>query len=199
MTHPMQSRAWQALAAIGLGLALLTTGCGDDAPEPSRLGKNEDKPSAPATATPTSTPTPTSTTTKTAAPAADREEELYDATVHFYEVINKAFRTLDVTPIEDVVVDNSGAARGYVDYINTVKSKGHRFDIHGPYRITDFDHKVDGNDQAETATFTLSDKGGAEVDARGKIVEDIEPGSSSATIQFIREGEKWLVVSQRLD
>lgn len=198
MTQSIRSRAWQALAATGLGLALVTTGCGDDPPEPSRLDGNENKPSTPVTAAPTIRPTPTPTPSSTVTFDSQREQEIYDATVHFYNTINQAYKTLDTEPIEDLVVPGSGAGVRYIEYIESVKSKGHRFEKAPQLTVVDFTiERRDADENSDGATFTLFSAGTKEVDSTGRVINEFEPGSAKRTIQFQKVEGKWLVLSQR--
>lgn len=190
-------RLRSVIAAGGLGLVLIAAGCGGEQPEPSTINGGEDAPAK----TSSAGPTPTTTTPPASrSEAPDKEQQLHDATVNFYEVVNEAYRTLDTRPVTALLAPGSKAAAGYVEYIEKVKDKGNRFVDVGEYTVTDFEHQGSpGDERIERVGFTLSHGGGKEVDAQGEIVNEIAPESSEGTIEFFRKGDRWLVLTQQLE
>jgi hypothetical protein len=179
------------VAIVGVGAVLV--GC--TSPEPAPI----DEPTAePTSDTPTRTVSPTPSETPTASPGSV-EAQLHAATIAFYAAANEAYETLDASPIERLVVRGSQAGKRYIDYINAVKAKKHRFDITGSgLSVKEFKvEPPDADTQFETATFTLIDSGAKELDAAGRTVESFPADSWPYRIEFQRVGDKWLVLSQR--
>lgn len=170
----------------------LLSACSGDAPQPSELeegdggGKVEQK----------KTPTPTPTPTPTEPELDDHEQQLYDATVTFYDTINEAYRTLNTGPVDELIVPGSKAASGYTNYIEDAKAKGHKFVDVGEYTFSDFGLDKDGDDSIETVEFTLTHEGGIELDADGAEVHQFTTDPGKAKITFKQQGETWLVVTQ---
>ncbi|MEQ4208020.1 DUF6318 family protein [Actinopolymorpha sp. B9G3] len=164
-------------------------------PEPTPVDTASKEPtskSPAASETPSPSPSPS-------AAAGSVEEQIHAATVAFYNAVNEAYETLDSAPIEALTVPGSGAGQRYIDYIESVKSKGHRFEIVGE-GLTVRNFKLDprdADDQFESATFTLMDAGATEVDGNGKAAEKFPPDSWRYRVEFQKKGDLWLVLRQR--
>jgi hypothetical protein len=184
-----------ALAGTGLLLALTPVACGGN-PEPTPVDTASKEPtseSPPASETPTPSPSVSAT-------ASSVEEELEAATVAFYAAVTEAYETLDPAPIEAVIVPNSRAGGFYLNDIATVKKRGHRFSDVPEYTVANFEvEPQDADPSHEIVTFKLSADFSEEVDRNGKSIEEFPAGSANGRIEFMKEGNTWLVLSQRFE
>lgn len=180
-------------------LVVWGAGCGGTS-EPAPLerdhAESSPRPTVSPATQPTASPTPSTTT---ATPTSSLEQQLYAATVNFYEAINEAFRTLDTRPVAEVLVPGSRAASGYTNFIERVKADGHRFADVGDYVISDFTVRSDASGETERVEFNLAHPAGRIVDAQGRTVRTLPATSSKAWIDFQRRGDRWLVLSQHVD
>lgn len=187
-----------SLIVLVAGVLSLSSACAGDSSEAKPFDGDSNKsaqPSASSTPTPTPSPTPASPSPS----RGDTEQQLHNATVHFYEVVAKAFRDLDPKAISTVTVPGSRAGSGYVSSIKELKRKGQRFSPPVEYEIKDFSYKSDEDLQVETVTFRLRSSRVDVVDSDNKVVSTFEAGSSEARITFEKRGSKWLAVMQEID
>lgn len=178
--------------AFVAALALLTA-CSGDAPEPSQISEskqngNSDRHRPPEKPEPKPTPT--------GPERSNHEQELYDATVTFYETITEAYKTLDTAPVKRLVVPGSDAGVGYTNYIEEVEAKGHKFGKAPVYSIGDFEFERDGDQTIDSVTFEGSHDGLDEVDESGKSVGSLPPESAKVRVTFKKQGDSWLVLRQ---
>lgn len=178
--------------AIVVGAATLMAGaigCSGDEIEPTTLENDptqSSRPSAPSN--PQTTPTEDSTT-PTSTAKNSLEEQLYDATVAFYDAVGHAYRALDPEPIESLVAPGTRAGSGYVAAIEKLKSQGHRFELNPVLKVSDFELEPrDADPRYERATATITSSDSRIVDAQGRTVDEAESGSSHARIQFMKKG-----------
>ena len=198
-TGPLRGRlaAGAVVAIVGMGAAL--AGCTN--PEPAPIDEPTSEPTNP-TKTPTPTPTPTPSETPTASPGSV-EAELQAATVAFYTAVTKAYKTLDPGPIKALIVPNSRAGELLPRSTSReVKAKEHRFYGSPELRRQRLQARATGcATQFETVTFTLwCRQCSTEVDAAArKVVETFPAGSANGGIEFMKKGDRWLVLSQRFE
>lgn len=178
-------------------LVVWGAGCGGTSePAPLERDRAESSPRptvSPATQ-PTASPTPSTTT---ATPTSSLEQELYAATVNFYEAVTRAYEEMDPSLIEAVVLPNSGAGGGYIEEIRELKRKGHRLVPPPKFTVSEFAWLQDASNATEVVTFRLDAPAGKEVDREGRTVEEYPAGGAEGRITFVREGDRWLVASQR--
>jgi hypothetical protein len=193
VTAPFQHRI--ALAGAGLLLALTPVACGGN-PEPTPVDTASKEPTSESpSASETPTPSPSASAT-----ASSVEEELEAATVAFYAAVTEAYETLDPAPIEAVIVPNSRAGGAYLNRISDMQAEKRRYSRAPEFTVESFKlEPQDAESQFEVVTFTLTSGGSTTVDSNGKTVEDNPPGSAKGRIEFMKKGEKWLVLSQRFE
>jgi hypothetical protein len=190
-------RSFQLLAVMILAVAM---GCSGEPPEGASVAEDtttasqsqSTAPSLPKTASPSSTPT--------SKPTGDVEQQLHAATEAFYAAVTKAYQTLDPAPIKVLVWPNTQAGDGYVNAIEDLNAKDYRFVGEPTLTISDFrmaPRDADPNSESVFVTVTSSDT--TTVDQNGKIVDQHEGGSSDAKIQFMKMGDRWLVLSQHFE
>lgn len=128
------------------------------------------------------------------------EAELYEATVKFYETLNESYRTLDPTPVYELVTDRCGACKRYIESVDLTRRKGHRNADLGHYIIEDFEiseYSIGGDYQ--TVLFKLTHTGLRELDAKGREVRNVKRQTVDGMIEFVREDGRWLVDEQYLN
>lgn len=184
-----------ALACTGLLLAVMPVACANN-PEPTPVDTASKEPtskSPAASETPSPSPSPS-------AAAGSVEEQLEAATVAFYAAVTKAYATLDPAPIEALIVPNSRAGSAYLNRISEMQVKKERYSEAPEFTVSGFKlEPQDAEPQFEAVTFTLTSGGSTTVDSSGKTVEDNPAGSARGRIEFMKKGEKWLVLSQRFE
>jgi hypothetical protein len=186
-----------SLIVTAVAVLTLTAGCSGDAPEPSEIDNGNDGGNSESRTPPESDPP---TPPEPAEPDLDdHEQELYDATVTFYDTVTTAFQTLDKAPLEKLVVPGSNAAAGYVEQIDWMKDQNNRYKKLPEYTISGFGVEEDADESIETVEFTLSNDGTSIVDAGGKPVHESKPVTDKASITFKQQGETWLVVTQDIE
>ncbi|MEQ7125516.1 hypothetical protein ABN034_13465 [Actinopolymorpha sp. B11F2] len=165
-------------------------------PEPTPVDTASKEPTS---ESPTVTKTPSASPSPSAA-AGSVEEQLEAATVAFYAAVTKAYATLDPAPIEAVIVPHSRAGGFYLNDIATVRKKGHRFSDVPEYTVDNFEvEPQDADPSHEIVTFKLLADFSEEVDEKGRSVEEFPAGSANGRIEFMKEGDTWLVLSQRFE
>jgi hypothetical protein len=126
--------------------------------------------------------------------------ELYAATVKFYETLNESYKTLDTSPVRELVTEDCGACKAYIDSVDSTREAGQRHADVGEYIIEDFavaKHPIGGDYQ--TVTFELSHTGLRVLDADGNEIRKAERKTFEAMIDFVRRDGRWLVAEQYLE
>lgn len=184
------------IAAMALAAVV---GCSGEPPEGSAVPL-DDAATTTSSATPTPSPTKSATASPTFRPTGDVERQLYDATTEFYAAVSKAYQTLDPAPIKTLVWPKTTAGGGYIKRIADMKAKGHKFEDAPTFALSNFNVGLqDADPNSQTITVTVTGSGSKTIDRQGKLVNQSDAGSSTAKIQFMKMGDRWLVLSQRFE
>lgn len=177
---------WRAgAAALAVVVSTAITGCSDTA-RPTPIAPITSSSAGPSVAPSRAAATP-------AVPSVAPLTEIRALGRRYYEVVEKAYRTLDTTELRSISHPECGGCRGQIEKVENFKRMGQRV-VSPNFQVALVRARVTG-DASGDATIRATFSGGRIVDRSGREVMRMENGTAVQRLTIARIGERWLVTA----
>ena len=173
-----------------LAVAAVLTGCQGTGSEPTTL-------SAPAPSAATTPPPPAAppSSTPAASPTASslsRDDAALATAVGYYEAVERAYRTLDVSEVKALSSPDCQPCRQQVDLVEKAARAGHRFD---PVPLVIEKKRVlrGGTRDRGSVRLDYRYRGFNEYDSAGRVVRKVPAAAESAQVDVAWHEDHWVV------